>query len=176
MQVNRRMRNRSCRSGLRGNGLFGTIPTMSRHRMFPTVLSTCVILLSLTGVEVLHAQTARGPAKSVAAATPVRLGSFYTDAQAERGNKIFSANCLACHGRKDMSSADFRLRWNGRTVFDLLDRIESSMPENDPGSLSSAEYSDVVAYLLKLNGMPAGKSPVAPGPSLKQQKLAFPSH
>jgi hypothetical protein len=30
------------------------------------------------------------------------------------------------------------------------------MPKNDPGSLSEQEYVDVMSYMLRLNGMPAG--------------------
>ena len=32
------------------------------------------------------------------------------------------------------------------------------MPEGDPGSLSPAQYASVVAYLLQLNGYPAGEA------------------
>jgi S-disulfanyl-L-cysteine oxidoreductase SoxD len=31
------------------------------------------------------------------------------------------------------------------------------MPKNEPGSLAPEEYADVLAYLLQLNGMPAGE-------------------
>jgi hypothetical protein len=34
------------------------------------------------------------------------------------------------------------------------------MPKTEPGSLSKEEYASIVAYLLKLNGMPAGKQPL----------------
>jgi hypothetical protein len=30
------------------------------------------------------------------------------------------------------------------------------MPQNDPGILSAKEYAQVLAYLLQMNGMPAG--------------------
>jgi hypothetical protein len=32
------------------------------------------------------------------------------------------------------------------------------MPKNDPASLTPGEYAQVVAYLLKINDVPAGES------------------
>jgi hypothetical protein len=49
------------------------------------------------------------------------------------------------------------LKWKGRPVFDLYEMISEKMPEDDPGSLSPKESTEVVAYLLKANGSPAGK-------------------
>jgi mono/diheme cytochrome c family protein len=133
-----------------------------------------LLLLSLAFASSAAAQ-ARPPAAKKAAPpqSSASASGFYTAAQATRGDKVFAANCVACHARRDMGSADFQLKWNGRTVHDLFERVQSTMPESDPGSLSATEYADVVAYLLKLNGMPAGKTVVAPGPALKKQKLAM---
>jgi hypothetical protein len=39
------------------------------------------------------------------------------------------------------------------------------MPKNEPGSLSPEEYADVLAYLLKLNLMPAGPAELPPDSS-----------
>jgi hypothetical protein len=55
-----------------------------------------------------------------------------------------------------MANADFRLKWGGQTTFDLYKNIVTTMPDSDPGSLPRADYEDVVAYILKLNGIPAG--------------------
>lgn len=80
----------------------------------------------------------------------------YTDDQAARGAEVFSGVCIECHARKDFSDAEFRGKWRGRAVFDLFERIRSTMPESNPGSLARASYIDVVAYLAKLNALPAG--------------------
>jgi hypothetical protein len=57
-------------------------------------------------------------------------------------------------------------------VFDLYDLISNTMPMNDPGTLSSQEYIDVIAYILKLNGVPAGKAELRPdAAALKQQRI-----
>jgi len=45
-------------------------------------------------------------------------------------------------------------RWD--TVNDLFNKIATAQPAYDPGGLSMEEYLDIVAYLLKQNGFPAG--------------------
>jgi mono/diheme cytochrome c family protein len=140
-------------------------------------LSSAAFLLSLALPAASFAQSSKPSGKTVSgnviAKSVTSTPGFYTAAQATRGEKVFAAQCVTCHARKDLSSPDFHLKWNGRTVFDLFERLQSTMPESDPGSLSAEEYADVVAYLMKLNGMPAGKMVVAPGPALKKQKLVM---
>ena len=80
----------------------------------------------------------------------------FSDAQASRGEQTFQRVCVACHDTNEFSGGRFRLTWVGRTTGDLFDTISTLMPEGDPGSLSPAEYASVVAYLLQLNGYPAG--------------------
>lgn len=105
---------------------------------------------------------------------PPAVPLAFTEAQAERGNQVFSRVCLECHGRKDMSSDDFRVKWNGRTAFDLFDRIRSTMPEYEPGSLPLANYVDVTAYIAKLNGLAAGDTELTGDEAaLKKQVLAL---
>jgi len=38
----------------------------------------------------------------------------------------------------------------------LFEFVQERMPKNEPGSLTPQEYADVVAYLLRMNRMPAG--------------------
>lgn len=160
--------------GLRSPAGQDTIRTMSAP-LFRSARSAAVTLvLTVVGASGASAQTRGVAAKPGTAGAPQATVAAFTKQQAARGNKVFAASCLECHGRKDMSSADFRLKWNGRTVFDLYERIASTMPESNPGGLSAGEYADVVAYLLELNGMPAGARAVAAGPALRQQKLVMP--
>ena len=46
-------------------------------------------------------------------------------------------------------------RWD--TVADLYNKIRTTQPAYDVAGLSTQEYLDIVAYLLKQNGLPAGK-------------------
>ena len=90
----------------------------------------------------------------------------YTEAQAERGAAAYAAHCQVCHGAqltgvgeaKPLSGSAFLSSWNGLTVGDLFDRVRSTMPATAPKSLPRETYADVLAYLLKFNGFPAGQT------------------
>ena len=88
------------------------------------------------------------------------LDGVFTADQASRGEATFRRVCSACHDTGEFSGGRFRLTWVGRTTADLFDTISTLMPEGDPGSLSPAEYASVVAYLLQVNGYPAGEAPL----------------
>jgi mono/diheme cytochrome c family protein len=66
--------------------------------------------------------------------------------------------CKNCHTPESHTSAVFTAKWNGKPLSALYEYIRDQMPKNDPGSLSPEEYTDVVAYLLRLNRMPFGQS------------------
>ena len=55
----------------------------------------------------------------------------------------------------DVTSADFKAKWGGRTAFDLFDQISRTMPEETPGSLPRRAYVDIIAYLMQQNGVVA---------------------
>lgn len=84
----------------------------------------------------------------------------YTAEQATRGAEVFRVECSRCHLTKDHSGADFQVAWNGRPVKALFDYLRSTMPDDDPGTLEQDQYLAVTAYILQLNGMPAGDTPI----------------
>ncbi len=98
----------------------------------------------------------------------------YSDEQATRGDQVFTKICQQCHTRRDMANADFRLKWNGQTVYDLYDLVRTTMPDSAPGTLSPAEYSDVTAYIMKLNGIRAGAQPMPIDSLMRRIKLDIP--
>jgi mono/diheme cytochrome c family protein len=81
----------------------------------------------------------------------------YSAEQATRGGDVYLDQCSACHLPKDHYNPDFQQSWGGRTVRALYDYIRSTMPDDSPGVLTEKQYLDVTAYILKLNGMPAGE-------------------
>jgi mono/diheme cytochrome c family protein len=100
--------------------------------------------------------------------------AFYSDSQATRGQQWYDAVCASCHPSRDMSSNDFKLRWNGRNALDLYQRISTTMPANEPGSLTTRTYRDVVAYLMRINGLPAGTTALgADTTTMRQVPLVF---
>ncbi len=88
----------------------------------------------------------------------------YTDAQAARGDALWSEQCAKCHG-PDMSGGDapsltgseFSGDWDDLSVGDLAERLRVSMPQDKPQSLSREQTADIVSAILKANRMPAGK-------------------
>ena len=88
----------------------------------------------------------------------------YTKEQAERGQAVFRENCAKCHGDNlggaeagpPLAGEDFLRSWNGKTAGALFDLIRKTMPSEDPGSLSTREYSDIVAFIFSANAFHAG--------------------
>jgi mono/diheme cytochrome c family protein len=80
----------------------------------------------------------------------------YTAEQAERGRMTYALSCRSCHTAASHTGVTFAKWWKDRTVADLYGYMSTQMPKNDPGSLNPEQYAEVVAYLLKMNAMPAG--------------------
>ena len=82
--------------------------------------------------------------------------AFYTVEQAAEGQRIFTTVCAVCHGRNEFTGPIFQLTWMEEPVGHLFEHVSTAMPQDDPGSLAPEEYAAVVAYMLQLNGRPAG--------------------
>ena len=82
----------------------------------------------------------------------------YTKAQAARGKATFGETCGNCHSTSQFKGETFRMQWDGRTVKDLFSQLRSTMPIDNPGGLTAREYAAVIAYVLELNGFPAGSA------------------
>jgi mono/diheme cytochrome c family protein len=90
----------------------------------------------------------------------------YTDDQAQRGEPLYRANCASCHGdtlkgageTPPLSGGPFLANWNGLTLGDLFERIRRTMPQDKPGRLSRQSKADILAYVLKANKFPTGKT------------------
>jgi len=111
--------------------------------------------------------------------TPMRSTGtgVYSAEQAQAGQEIFESTCLgSCHNMADHRGIAFRQRWDGHPLWDLFNTIHMKMPKDDVGSLSETDAVQLVAYLLKLNGMPAGKDELATDPAiLKKIKIEVPA-
>ncbi len=119
-----------------------------RRSLLVSVL-TGVLLAALVTTSNVNAQAAPAGAKTT-------KGRIYSATQATRGEQTYMSTCVSCHPPSTYKGAVF-LNWQGRTLGELLEFLTEKMPKNEPGSLSPKEYAQVVAYLLKLNGMPAGR-------------------
>jgi mono/diheme cytochrome c family protein len=95
------------------------------------------------------------------------LDGLYTDDQASRGNAVFSSTCANCHtldsqGNRPLSGKKFWDSYTQKTVGDLFAFIQKNMPNGNGGSLSEKTYADLVALILKSNGIPAGTTDLVP--------------
>jgi hypothetical protein len=59
-------------------------------------------------------------------------------------------------GKSPLVGDPFWKSFSQKTVGDLLEFVSTSMPNGTPGSLSESEYDNIVAFMLKSNGFPAG--------------------
>jgi mono/diheme cytochrome c family protein len=108
------------------------------------------------GAIVLVLLQAQGPAS-------VWDGIFSTE-QAGRGEGLYRQECASCHGEKlegrgqapPLAGADFMMDWNGMTVGDLFDKMQTSMPADQPGHLSREQNAALLAFILNANKFPAG--------------------
>lgn len=119
-----------------------------------------VVAASVFGGSRISAQRPLAAASLRAAMFTADSAKLYTDAQAEEGAKVWTATCSGCHETKDVTSADFRTKWVGRSLFELYEQIRTTMPDDGPGTLTPEQYLHSVVYILKLNGLPAGESPL----------------
>lgn len=85
----------------------------------------------------------------------------YTLDQARRGKDVFALACQSCHSPTLHAGAPFRNKWFGRPLSELFGYLRREMPKTEPGMLTNEDYALVTAYLLRINGMPTGRTPLA---------------
>jgi len=111
----------------------------------------------------------------------VRDGVYSTD-QAKRGEGLYAKACASCHGAKlegrnqapPLAGTEFVMNWDGQPLSELLEKIQTSMPADKPGSLSVKKNADVIAFLLRENGLPGGESDL-PSDSERLMQIRFES-
>jgi len=103
--------------------------------------------------------------------------AFYTGAQAQRGKALFAQHCSTCHtvnrsGSRplDLAGAEWIQEWY--SVADLFSKTYWTMPADNVLSLSEDAHVDLVAYLLQVNGLPAGNQDL-PGDVNEMRKMVL---
>ena len=90
----------------------------------------------------------------------------YTSAQAARGAKLFENNCTTCHREPGgtapiLAGERFTKSFSDATLQTVFTTIKTTMPRTSPGSLSDAEYVDILTHLLKINSYADGMNELA---------------
>jgi mono/diheme cytochrome c family protein len=144
-------------------------PAGTPNRSTSVPILACVLALGVA----LTTGTARGAQGDPSSRST--MAGVYSTAQAARGEQTYMNICVSCHPPATYTGTTFKNGWGGRPLSDLFTAVTEKMPKNDPGSLTPDEYADVLAFLLKINGIPAGKDPLAPdADALKQIRIETP--
>jgi mono/diheme cytochrome c family protein len=136
------------------------------------VLSLAAVVLSLIGVHAANrtSTSARGQDR----ARTVWDGVYSKD-QARRGEQAYKTSCGYCH-KDDLSGgflddgvgkavalagpqafgSSFSSRWKDQSIGDFVFVIASTMPKDEPTSLSLETYVDIATYIFEKNEVPAG--------------------
>lgn len=88
----------------------------------------------------------------------------YTADQAKKGEGLYKEQCAACHGDNlegsgpmpPLAGKDFLANWSGKTLGDLYEKTQTTMPATAPGTLTPEQAADIVAFLLSKDNFPTG--------------------
>lgn len=88
----------------------------------------------------------------------------YTPEQASRGEQVYAAKCAVCHGENlggvemapALAGTTFRQSWDKQTLLAFATRVRKTMPPAAPNSLSTAQLTDLVSFVLRANEIRAG--------------------
>ena len=138
---------------------------MSRH-LLCCLVSCVVAVVTSPALQAGQARTARD--------------GVYTGAQATRGQAIFKDKCAPCHGEMlegllgpPLAGDEFLKAWGNQPLAELVNKIQKTMPQSEPGTLTRPQAIDLVAHILQVGKFPAGQAALPEGEdALKQVTLA----
>ena len=143
-----------------------------RRAGWTTALAACIMGTFAAEAPARQSPTGSPPANAAVRSDTLRStqSGVFTEAQAKRGAQTYAGICQSCHTPSEHTGAQFNQSWNARPLSDLFVYLCQNMPKDNPGSLDPADAVDVMAFLLKLNAMPAGAQELAPD-SLALKKI-----
>ncbi len=100
---------------------------------------------------------------------PPPAASVFTVKQAAAGKAAYAKHCASCHipdlsGNSEipaLAGPAFKEMWGARSTKELFDYMSAAMPYGAP-SLTVAEYTAIVGYVLQVNGAVAGEEEFTP--------------
>ena len=114
----------------------------------------CALALVTAGLTTGHAGQSRSIADGV-----------YSSAQAARGQQVYQAQCASCHGNAlegtigpPLVGDGFLSNWSARPLAELVDKIQKTMPFNQPAALSRPQSIELVAYMLQVGKFRGGQA------------------
>jgi mono/diheme cytochrome c family protein len=93
----------------------------------------------------------------------------YSPAQAAAGEELYMRGCVDCHGpdlegrerAPALAGGAFAQRWDGATLKKLYELMEDMPPDDPAARLNAGQYTNILAFLLSANNIPAGTQPLA---------------
>jgi len=91
--------------------------------------------------------------------------ALYSAAQAKRGSGLYQTQmCGVCHGETlggadqapPLAGAEFVAKYADQSILVLFDKVQKTMPATKPGSLTPAQTSDLLTFILSSNKYAAG--------------------
>jgi mono/diheme cytochrome c family protein len=99
----------------------------------------------------------------------------YSQEQSKRGRASYDGKCASCHDGGTMGPElwgdPFLTQWENKDVGSFFTRIQTTMPEDAPGSLGEKEVLDIIAYVIQTNGFPAGDKELDSAKALAAMKF-----
>ncbi|HTR01095.1 MAG TPA: PQQ-binding-like beta-propeller repeat protein [Candidatus Acidoferrum sp.] len=97
------------------------------------------------------------------------LDGVFTPQQAAAGATLYTRSCIECHGATlrggeagpALVGAGFWSKWANQPLGALFQVTASTMPVNNKGGFSPAQYASLIAFILQQNGLPVGTKPLA---------------
>jgi mono/diheme cytochrome c family protein len=95
--------------------------------------------------------------------------------QAKRGRASYDGKCASCHDGGTMGPElwgdPFLTQWENKDAASFFSRIQTTMPEDAPGTLPEKEVLDIIAYIIQTNGFPAGDNELSSKDALGKIKF-----
>ncbi len=123
---------------------------------------------ALPAMPAQHAEARILVAQADAASTEIPVS--YSSEQADRGETQYKRDCVECHGEDlrggllggpPLRGQSFEGKYGkGSPAGVLYELMSATMPPDAPGRYSESTYADLMAYILKRNGFPAGGAPL----------------
>jgi mono/diheme cytochrome c family protein len=128
-----------------------------------------ILMACAFGAGVAAAASGQAPAEKT-----VR-DNVYSQDQAKRGRAAYDGKCASCNDGGTMGPElwgdPFLTQWENKSVSDFYARIQTTMPEDAPGTLSENDVVDIIAYVLQTNGFPPGDKEIEGKSALEALKF-----
>lgn len=140
---------------------------LNQSNLPPLILLASILLLCGVVASKFEEMEAPVIVAKTTQPTPPDAG-WYAKIQSDRGRALYTSKCQGCHGTKlDNGSSpalvgpQFFKRYGGGALSRLRFDVHTEMPINAPTTMPMDQSLDLVAYILRQNGFPAGSRPLA---------------